>query len=65
MVSFYSLKIGIDPVLERFLRIGQDTSRFDIWRDSLAMIKDHPFGIGLAAFKQNLRGKITSDFIFL
>jgi O-antigen ligase len=52
MVSFYSLKIGIDPVLERFLRIGKDTSRFDIWRDSLAMIKDHPFGIGLAAFKQ-------------
>jgi O-antigen ligase len=52
MVSFYSLKIGIDPVLERFLRIGQDTSRFEIWRDSLVMIKDHPLGIGLAAFKQ-------------
>ena len=52
MVSFYSLKIGIDPVLERFLRISQDTSRLDIWHDSLAMIKDHPFGIGLAAFRQ-------------
>jgi O-antigen ligase len=52
MVSFYSLKIGIDPVLERFLRIGKDTSRLDIWRDSLVMIKDHPLGIGLAAFKQ-------------
>jgi len=52
MVSFYSLKIGIDPVLERFLRISKDTSRIDIWRDSLVMIKDHPFGIGLAAFKQ-------------
>jgi O-antigen ligase len=52
MVSFYSLKIGIDPVLERFLRVGKDTSRLDIWRDSLAMIKDHPFGIGLEAFKQ-------------
>jgi len=52
MVSFYSLKIGIDPVLERFLRIGKETTRLDIWRDSMAMIKDHPFGIGLAAFKQ-------------
>jgi len=52
MVSFYSIKIGIDPVLERFLRIGKDTSRLDIWRDSMAMIKDHPLGIGLAAFKQ-------------
>ncbi len=52
MVSFYSLKIGIDPVLERFLKISKDTSRLDIWHDSLAMIKDHPFGIGLAAFKR-------------
>jgi len=52
MVSFYSLKIGIEPVLERFLRIGKETSRLDIWRDSIALIKDHPFGIGLAAFKQ-------------
>jgi O-antigen ligase len=52
MVSFYSIKIGIDPVLERFLRIGKETTRLDIWRDSLAMIKDHPLGIGLAAFKQ-------------
>ncbi|MGB6011691.1 MAG: O-antigen ligase family protein [Desulfobacterales bacterium] len=52
MVSFYSLKIGIDPVLERFLRISEDTSRLDIWRDSLAMIKDHPLGIGLAASRE-------------
>jgi len=52
MVSFYSLKIGIDPVLERFLRISQDTSRLDIWRDSFTMIKDHPLGIGLEAFRQ-------------
>ena len=52
MVSFYSLKIGIDPVLERFLRISKETTRLDIWHDSMAMIKDHPFGIGLEAFKQ-------------
>ena len=52
MVCFYSLKIGIDPVLERFLRIGKETTRLDIWRDSMAMIKDHPLGIGLDAFKQ-------------
>ena len=52
MVSFYSLKIGIDPVLERFLRISKETTRLDIWHDSMAMIKDHPFGIGLAAFSR-------------
>jgi len=52
MVGFFSLKIGIDPVLERFLRISKDTSRLDIWRDSLVMIKDHPLGIGLAASRE-------------
>jgi len=52
MVGFYSLKIGIDPVLERFLRISKDTTRLDIWRDSWVMIKDHPLGIGLAATRE-------------
>ena len=52
MVAFYSLKIGIDPVLERFLRISKDTTRLDIWRDSWVMIKDHPLGIGLAATRE-------------
>jgi O-antigen ligase len=70
MVSFYSLKIGIDPVLERFLRISQDTSRLDIWSDSMAMIKDHPFGIGLESFKQvfpvyNVSNFSDSQFIYL
>ena len=70
MVSFYSLKIGIDPVLERFLRIGKETTRLDIWRDSLAMVKDHPFGIGLAAFKQvfpvyNVSNFSDTRFIYL
>ena len=52
MVSFYSLKIGVDPILERFLRVGKDASRLDYWRDSLVIVKDHPFGTGLATFKQ-------------
>ena len=52
LVSFYSLKIGIDPILERFLKVGEDTSRIDFWRDSLAIVKDHPFGIGFGTFKQ-------------
>ena len=70
MVSFYSLKIGIDPVLERFLRISKETTRLDIWHDSMAMIKDHPLGIGLAAFKQvfpvyNASNFSDSQFIYL
>jgi len=52
MVSFYSLQIGIDPIMERFLRVGKDASRLDYWFDSLVIVKDHPFGTGLATFKQ-------------
>ncbi len=63
MVSFYSLKIGIDPVLERFLRIGKDTSRLDVWNDSLSMIKDHPFGIGLESLKQVFPVYNVSNFM--
>jgi O-antigen ligase len=70
MVAFYSLKIGIDPVLERFLRISKETTRLDIWRDSMAMVKDHPFGIGLAAFKDvfpvyNVSHFTDNRFIYL
>ena len=63
MVSFYSLKIGIDPVLERFFRISKDTSRLDIWHDSMAIIKDHPFGIGLAEFKDVFPVYNKSNFL--
>jgi O-antigen ligase len=52
MVSFYSFKIGVDPVLKRFLMINKEMGRFDIWRDTWTIVKDHPFGIGLATFKQ-------------
>ena len=62
MVAFYSLKIGIDPVLERFLRISKEATRLDIWRDSLAMIKDHPLGIGLAASREVFPVYNTTNF---
>ncbi|PQP33256.1 hypothetical protein C6A36_00225 [Desulfobacteraceae bacterium SEEP-SAG10] len=52
MVAFFSFRIGVDPILERFLRVSKEASRLDFWRDSLVIIKDHPFGIGLATFKQ-------------
>ena len=52
MAAFYSFRIGVDPVLERFLRVSKDASRLDYWRDCIVIVKDHPFGIGLATFKQ-------------
>jgi O-antigen ligase len=52
MVTFYSFRIGVDPVLERFLKINEQMGRYDIWRDSMVIVKEHPFGTGLATFKQ-------------
>ena len=51
LVIFYGGRIGFDPVLERFLALTPEASRLDFWRDSLVMIAQHPFGIGLTAFK--------------
>jgi len=51
LVIFYGGRIGFDPVLERFLALTPEASRLDFWRDSLAMIVQHPLGIGLTAFK--------------
>lgn len=42
----YGATMGFQPVIDRFLRISEDTSRLDIYKDSLAMAKDHPLGVG-------------------
>jgi O-antigen ligase len=55
LIFLYGVKIGFDPVFKRFLNIGtqlgENSSRLDIWRDSLIILKDHPLGIGLGNFK--------------
>jgi len=55
LIFLYGIKIGFDPIIERFLKIGEEIgkgdSRLDIWRDSLVIVKDHPLGIGLGNFK--------------
>jgi O-antigen ligase len=51
LTFMYGLRIGFDPIIDRFLTLDQNTSRLDYWNDSLAIIADHPLGIGLAAFK--------------
>ncbi|MBW2573815.1 MAG: O-antigen ligase family protein, partial [Deltaproteobacteria bacterium] len=62
MVTFYSFRIGVDPVLERFLMISKDTSRLNLWRDSMVIVKDHPIGTGLATFKQVFSVYNTHDY---
>ena len=47
VLGIYCLTIGVGPIFERFLYIDDRNSRIDIWEDSLAIIEDHPLGIGL------------------
>jgi len=52
LLIFYSSRIGLWPIAERFLKLADDTSRISMWKDGLALLKDHPLGIGLNNFKQ-------------
>jgi O-antigen ligase len=49
---FFGLFVGLYPVAERFLHVGENLpSRTDIWKDVASMIKDYPlFGTGLGTF---------------
>ncbi len=49
---FFGLFIGLYPVAERFLHVGENLpSRTELWKDALVMIKDFPlFGSGLGTF---------------
>lgn len=51
LTFLYGLQIGFNPIVNRFLALDKGTSRLDYWHDSLAIIADHPLGIGLATFK--------------
>ena len=51
ILSIYCLTIGVGPIFERFLLIDDRNSRIDIWKDSLAIIEDHPLGIGLGNYE--------------
>lgn len=52
LLGVYILTIGIGPVTHRFLSIGSDgSSRLEIWRDSLPIVRAHPLGIGLGNYE--------------
>ena len=52
LMCIYTMTIGVGPILDRFLIIGDASySRVDIWRDSLPIIKNHPLGIGLGNYE--------------
>jgi O-antigen ligase len=48
----YGGMIGFDQIIARFLAIDDSAgSRGDIWKDTIAIIKGHPFGIGLGNYE--------------
>lgn len=64
----YCAVIGVGPVFERFLSIDDSNSRIEIWKDSLVIFKDHPFGIGLRNYEnvfQVYNRTISSDKIVI
>jgi O-antigen ligase len=63
LVLFYGLRIGFNPIFERFLQISTDASRTDFWRDSLPIIAAHPFGTGLGTFEQVFAVHNTSTLV--
>ena len=52
MLVLYSMAIGVGPITERFFTLSDGDSRLDFWRDSLPIIRDHPFGIGLRNYEK-------------
>ena len=46
LVLFLGRQMGFAPIIERFLQLNPDASRLDFWKDSLAIIAQHPWGIG-------------------
>jgi O-antigen ligase len=52
ILMFYGGMIGVDQIIERFMAIDDSAgSRIGIWKDTIAMIKGHPFGIGLGNYE--------------
>ena len=51
LLGIYCVVIGIGPILDRFLAIGNHNSRMDFWCDSIPILIDHPFGIGMRNFE--------------
>ncbi len=55
MTLLYGFRIGFEGLIDRFMDIGEGNPRTAFWIDSLAILKDHPFGIGLMNFKSVFR----------
>lgn len=48
LINIYGATIGFKVIVDRFLRIDQISSRVEFWEAGIQILKDHPYGIGLA-----------------
>jgi O-antigen ligase len=63
LLSVYTMTIGAGPIIERFLAVDANGNfRMLIWSDSLAIIKDHPIGIGLSNY-ENVFSVYSQSFV--
>jgi O-antigen ligase len=46
LLLIYCGQIGFDSVIERFMKIDEETGRLNLWRDAWLIIQQHPFGVG-------------------
>ncbi len=51
LAGVYGARMGFGPIVERFLEIGPDQSRLDVWRDSWPMVREHFWGTGLDTYR--------------
>jgi O-antigen ligase len=61
LLFVYGNQMGFDPIIERFLVILEgNIYRTDLWRDGIAIVSDHPLGIGLGNLNQVMPVYLTS-----
>jgi len=61
LLFVYGNQMGFDPIIERFMVILEgNIYRTDLWRDGIAIVKDHPLGIGLGNLHQVMPVYLTS-----
>ena len=61
LLFVYGSQMGFDPIIERFLELDKGISRIGLWKDGIAILKDHPLGIGLGNLNQVLPVYLTSS----
>jgi len=62
LLFIYGSQMGFDPIIGRFLTLHEGgITRIELWKDGIAIFKQHPFGIGLGNLNQVMPVYLTSS----